>query len=156
VGVDADRVAYYTILDSVPSVELCSSSSNDSSGSGSVMASPPPVLDVHIFTELRHMTEVPGVGAAEQDVAVDTEAHAASSEGWFSPLLQISRVVINCGDFDFGCIGVHDDDSAEVDLRQLARGLPSSGFADDDEQIVQYLEHVRLLCLLWYFSRLDS
>jgi hypothetical protein len=54
VRADADRVMYCAILDSVPSAESCSSSSNDSSSSESVMASPPPVLDVHISTELPH------------------------------------------------------------------------------------------------------
>jgi hypothetical protein len=114
-GVDADRVKYCMILESVSSAESCSSSSNDSSSLESMMASSPPVSDVHISTELPPVTEVPEVEAAEQEVAVDTEAHAASLEGWFSRFLQISCPVINCGDFDFGCVGVHDDGGAGLD-----------------------------------------
>jgi hypothetical protein len=148
VRADADRVMYCTILDFVPSTESCSSSSNDSSSSESVMASPPSVPDVHIFVELLSVTEVLEAEAAEQDVAIGTEAHAASLEGWFSQFLQISHVVINCGDFDFGCTGVHDDGGAGGDLHLLARGLLLSDSVDDDEQIIQCLEHISLLGFL--------
>jgi hypothetical protein len=51
----------------------------------------------------------------------------------------------------FGCAGGHDDVVSGGDLRLFAQGLPFSEYADDDEQIVQCLEHVRLLGLLWYF-----
>jgi hypothetical protein len=77
-------VAYYTILDSVPSAESCSSSLNDSSSSESIMASSPSILDLHISAELSHMTEMPEVEAVEQQVAVDIDAHAAAPEGLFS------------------------------------------------------------------------
>jgi hypothetical protein len=117
---DTNRVTYCAILDSVPSAELCSSSSNDSFSSESVMASPPPVPDVHISVELPPVIEVPEVEVAEQEVAVDTEAHTASLEGWFSQFLQISHSIISCGDFDFGCIGVHDDGGVGGNLHQLA------------------------------------
>jgi hypothetical protein len=63
--VDADRMAYCVILDYIPSAESCSSSSNDSSSSKSVMALPPMVPDLHIFVELPHMIEVPEAEAAE-------------------------------------------------------------------------------------------
>jgi hypothetical protein len=74
------------------------------------------ILDLHISTELPHMADVPEAEAAEQEVAVDTEALAASPEGWFSQFLLISRAIINCGDFDFGCVGVHTDGGARGDL----------------------------------------
>jgi hypothetical protein len=47
------------------------------------MASPPPVSDVHISTEVLPVTEVPEAEVTEQEVAVDTEAHTASLKGWF-------------------------------------------------------------------------
>jgi hypothetical protein len=77
-------VAYCTILDSVPSAESCSSSSNGSTGLEFVMASPPLVLDMHFSAELLHMTEARKAEAAKREVAVATKAHAASPEGWFS------------------------------------------------------------------------
>jgi hypothetical protein len=78
------------------------------------MALPPLVLDVPIFAELPHMTLVPDEEAAEQEVIVDTEVHTTSLKGWFSRFLQISHAVINCGDFDFGCAGVSDDDLCQL------------------------------------------
>jgi hypothetical protein len=48
-----------------------------------MMASPPPISDVHISTEVLPVTEVPEAEVTEQEVAVDTEAHAASLKGWF-------------------------------------------------------------------------
>jgi hypothetical protein len=72
------------------------------------------------------MTKLPESEAAEQEVPVDTKAQVTSPEGWFSQFLQISRAIINCGDFDFQCAGVHDDDSAGCGLHPLARGLPLS------------------------------
>jgi hypothetical protein len=93
------------ILNSVPSAKSCSSSLNDSSDSESVMASPPPILDVQIFVDFPHMTEVPEVEAAEQEVVVITEAHAVSLKGWFSWFLQfhapLSVVVVLA-------LGVHE------------------------------------------------
>jgi hypothetical protein len=59
-------VVYCMILDSVPLAESCSSSPNDSASSKSVMASPPPVLDMHISVDLQHMTEVPEVEGANE------------------------------------------------------------------------------------------
>jgi hypothetical protein len=78
VKVDDDRVAYCAMLDSVPSMESCSSSSSDSSGSASIMASPPPFPDLPISVELPHMIEVLEAEAVEQEVAVETVAHVAS------------------------------------------------------------------------------
>jgi hypothetical protein len=97
------------------------------------MALPPLVLDVHISTELQLVPEVPEAEAGEQEVAVDTEAYTVPLEGWFSWSLQILRTVINCGDFDFGCAGVHDGGRDGGELRPLARGLLLSESADDDE-----------------------
>jgi hypothetical protein len=48
-----------------------------------MMASPPPVSDVHISAEVLPVTEVPEAKVTEQEVAVDTEAHAASLKGCF-------------------------------------------------------------------------
>jgi hypothetical protein len=104
----------------VPSAELCSSSSSDSSSSESMMASPPPILDVHISAELLPVIEVPEAEAVEQDVVVDTKAYASPLKGWFSRSLQIPRAIIDCGDFDFGCAGVHDDGGAGGELHLLA------------------------------------
>jgi hypothetical protein len=78
VKADDGRVAYCAMLDSVPSVESCSSSSSDSSGSESILALPPLITDLHIFTELPKMPEAE---AAELEVPVETEAHVASPEG---------------------------------------------------------------------------
>jgi hypothetical protein len=94
VRVDADRVAYCVILDSVSSAESCSSSLNDSSDSESVMASLPPIPDVQIFADFPHMTEVPEVEVTEQDVVVITEAHAESLEGCILLFLQF-RVLLS-------------------------------------------------------------
>jgi hypothetical protein len=56
---DDGLVAYFVLLDFIPSMESCSSSSSsDSSGSELVLASPPSVPNLHIFTELPDMTEV--------------------------------------------------------------------------------------------------
>jgi hypothetical protein len=118
--VDDARVAYCAILESVPSAESCSLPSNDSTGLESIMALPPPIPDLHISVKVPHMTEVPEAEVAEQEVAVDTEAHVTSLEGWFSQFLQISCAIINCGDFDFGIVGVHSDESPGGDLHQLA------------------------------------
>jgi hypothetical protein len=68
--VDGDRVAYYVLLHSVPSVESCSSSSSDSTVSKSIMASPPPILDLRISVELPHVTEVPEAEAAEGSLSI--------------------------------------------------------------------------------------
>jgi hypothetical protein len=81
---DADWVVLCTIFDSVPSMESCSSPSNFSPGSESVVALPPLVPDVDVSMELLHMIEVPVVEAAGQEVPVNAETHAASPEGWFS------------------------------------------------------------------------
>jgi hypothetical protein len=53
VKADDGRVAYCAMLDSMPSVESCSSSSSDSSGSESILTLPPPITDLHIFTKLQ-------------------------------------------------------------------------------------------------------
>jgi hypothetical protein len=72
------RVAYSALLDSVPSVDLCSLSSSDSSSSESILASPPPILDLHISVEL---PEMPEVEAAKQEAPVEIGAHVTSPEG---------------------------------------------------------------------------
>jgi hypothetical protein len=62
VKADDGRVAYYAMLDSVPSMESCTLPSSDSSGLESILALPPPILDVHISAELPMMPEA---GTAE-------------------------------------------------------------------------------------------
>jgi hypothetical protein len=94
--VDAARVPYCVILNSVPSAKSHSSSSNSSTGSESVMSSPPPAPDVHISAKLLYMKH-----ASKVEVVIDTGAHAASLEGWFLLFLRILHTVICCGDFDF-------------------------------------------------------
>jgi hypothetical protein len=117
VKVDTGRVSYYAILDSVPSVESHSSSSNGSADPESVMASPPPASDVHLSPR--------GGGGYCYGGAHDVSRRLDFT---FSAILP---TIICCGDF-----------------AQLARGLPSFECADDDEQIVQCLEHVSLIVLL--------
>jgi hypothetical protein len=60
VELDDDRVAYYAILDSVPS-ESSSSSSGETSGSESILPSPTPVPNLFVTAELSWMMEVPEV-----------------------------------------------------------------------------------------------
>jgi hypothetical protein len=67
--------------------------------------------------------------------------------------------LMNAMNFIFGCTGVHDDIDTWVGLCQVVQGEPSTGFGDDDddEQIVQCLQHVkRYLILLWHFACLIS
>jgi hypothetical protein len=53
------------ILDSVPLASRVPHRQMTAS-SKSVMASPPPVLDMHISVDLQHMTEVPEVEGANE------------------------------------------------------------------------------------------
>jgi hypothetical protein len=69
-------VSYCVTLDLVLSAES-HSSSNGSVGSESIMTLAPPALDVHISAELPCMTEAP-----EAEVAIATEVHTVSPEGW--------------------------------------------------------------------------
>jgi hypothetical protein len=49
----------------------------------------------------------------------------------------------------FGYTGVHNDNDGEAAFHPVVQGQPSSGFTDDDdEQIIQCLQHVRILDLL--------
>jgi hypothetical protein len=75
---DDGYVAYCAMLDSVLSVESCSSSSSDSSSSESILASPRLILDMHISAELQ---EMPEAEAAEQEAPVEIDAYAVSAEG---------------------------------------------------------------------------
>jgi hypothetical protein len=68
------------------------------------------------------MTEVPEAEVAEHEVAIETEAHVSSPEGWFSQFLQILRVIINCGDFHVGCASVHNDGGAELTFIKWLEG----------------------------------
>jgi hypothetical protein len=59
-------------------------------------------------------------------------------------LLCVLCAVVDHADPDLECTGVHIDGGAGADPRQVVRGEPLSEFANnDDEQIVQCLEHVR-------------
>jgi hypothetical protein len=71
-------MSYCVMLDFVSSVESCSSSSSsDTSGSESIMASPPPVLNPHISVESSELE----AEAVQQEVPVETRARMVSSEG---------------------------------------------------------------------------
>jgi hypothetical protein len=66
------------MIDSMPSMELCSSSSSsDTSGSESIMASPPPVPDLHISMEVS-MVEAEAV---QKEVLVEASAGVVSHKG---------------------------------------------------------------------------
>jgi hypothetical protein len=53
--------------------------------------------------------------------------------------------LLSAMDVTFRCAGVHDDVTAGGGLHEMIQGGPSSGFGDDDdEQIVQCLEHLRI------------
>jgi hypothetical protein len=63
---DDGRVAYCQMLDSVPSAGSRSfSSSNNSSESESILASPPPVPDMLICAEPQDIAEMPKVEVAQ-------------------------------------------------------------------------------------------
>jgi hypothetical protein len=83
VGLDDDRVAYYAILDSIPS-ESSSSSSGETSVSESILPSPPPVPNLHISAELWPMTEVPDVEIVGQGIPVEAGPHVVAPEGLLS------------------------------------------------------------------------
>jgi hypothetical protein len=77
-GSDGGHVAYCPMLDSVPSVEPCSSSSlSDTSGSESIMASPPPISNLYLSTELSE----PEAEAVQQEVSVETRARVVCPIG---------------------------------------------------------------------------
>jgi hypothetical protein len=58
--------------------------------------------------------------------------------------LHVSCAAVDCDDPNIEYRGVRNDGSADSDPRKMVRGEPLSEFADnDDELIVQCLEHVR-------------
>jgi hypothetical protein len=66
------------MIDSMPSMELCSSSSSsDTYGSESIMASPPLVPDLHISVEVS-MVEAEAV---QKEVLVEASAGVVSHKG---------------------------------------------------------------------------
>jgi hypothetical protein len=71
-------MAYCALLDSVPSMESCSSKSlSDTSGSESIMASPPPIPNLHIsvnFSELE-------AEAVQQELPAEPRAREVSLGG---------------------------------------------------------------------------
>jgi hypothetical protein len=90
-------VAYCLMLDFVPYVETCSSSSSsDSSRSESVRAWPPPIPNLFIFAKLGDMPEMLEVEATRGTVPVETEAHAASHVGEFSCLCMFCMLWCFC------------------------------------------------------------
>jgi hypothetical protein len=147
-GTDDDWVAYCAMLDSIPSVESCSSSSDETSGSELIFASPPPILNIRIDVRLLPVRELLEAGMAEQETSIETEAHVVAPEGLLSCFSCLMLLLIVM-DLTFGYIGVCDDDDARADFHQVVQGEPSSRLGDDDdEQIVQCLQHVRILDLL--------
>jgi hypothetical protein len=78
------------MLDSVPSVESCSSLSlSSSSSSKPIRASPPPILDLISSTELLDVLEMPEDWAAQRVVPVEAEARSVSPAGDFSRLCEL-------------------------------------------------------------------
>jgi hypothetical protein len=77
------------MLDSVPSVESCSSSSSrDSSSSDSNIVSPSPIPDIFISVELYSILEMPEAETAHRAAEpVDTRPHPDTSTGMFSNIL---------------------------------------------------------------------
>jgi hypothetical protein len=114
-------VAYCQMLDSVPSVETCSSlSSSESSSSEFMRASPPPIPD------LGDIMEMPKVEVTHGMVPVETEAHAASLIGEF---LCVCMFRMLCGAFvsymhlDVDYAGARgDDDDGDAGFGRWFRG----------------------------------
>jgi hypothetical protein len=83
VELDDDRVAYYAILDSVPS-ESSSSSSGETSGSESILPSPAPVPNLFVIAELSWMMEVPEVEVTGQGIPIEAGARVVVPKGLLS------------------------------------------------------------------------
>jgi hypothetical protein len=91
------------------------------------------------------VTEVPEAEVGGQGIPAKARAHMVALEG----LLSLLMIAVN---LTFRCTGVHDVDVG-ARFQQVAKGGPSTGFGDDDEeQIVQCLQHVRRhLIVLWSY-----
>jgi hypothetical protein len=114
---DDDQVAYYPMLDLVPSTESFSSpSSSDSSGSKSIRASPPPIPDLFISMELLDIPEMPEAWAAQQTVSMATEAHAISMLMIFRAFVYFVCfvVLLLAVDLRIGFTGAHDGECADA------------------------------------------
>jgi hypothetical protein len=101
------------MLDSVPTVETCSSSSSSGSSSlESIRPSPPLILDLFIFVELEDILEMPEVEAAEQMVPVETKAHTVSPVDEFSHFCMFHLFCADFVDLDIDYAGAHEGDGA--------------------------------------------
>jgi hypothetical protein len=132
------RVACCRMLDSMPFVETCSSSSlSDSSSSESVRASPLPILDLLISTELEDIPELLEVKVAQRIVLAEAEAHAVSPVSEFScffMLCMFCGAFVDYVDLDVGCRGAHDGVDADASLRQMVQGQPSTEIVIGDDE----------------------
>jgi hypothetical protein len=86
------------MLDFVSS-ESSSSSSDEMSSSEPILASPLPILDLHIATELLPMTEVPEAEAANQEMLVEMGVHVAAREGSLPCFSNVLVAIVEC----YGC-----------------------------------------------------
>jgi hypothetical protein len=113
------RVAMCMMLGTLPMMSHSVSSSSNSSGSRSIMSSPPLVPYMVISAVLPDISEVPEVEPTPRDDAIEMGPHAEAS---------------------VGCSGGDDI----VDPWQVAQRRPSAGVMDkDNRQILDCLEHVR-------------
>jgi hypothetical protein len=113
-------------------VSRLASSSSDSSGSKSTMASPSPVPHVVIFVVLPDISKVLEVELMPQDDAIETgpRTETSASEFFFK--------------FDIGCAGARGRGDGAADPRQVVQRRLSAGVVDEnDGQILDCLEHVR-------------
>jgi hypothetical protein len=108
------------MLDSVPSVETCSSSSSSgSSSSESIRPSPPLILDLFISVDLEDILEMPEVYLAQQMVTVETEARTISHIDEFSRFCMFRADFVDYVDLDIDYASTHEGDGADAGLQQM-------------------------------------
>jgi hypothetical protein len=85
-----------TMLGTSPTVSHSASSSSDSSGSKSIMASPPPVPDMVISVLLPDLSEVPEAESTPWDDPVEMGPHTKTSVGeFFLNVLSVAKFDID-------------------------------------------------------------
>jgi hypothetical protein len=129
---DDGRVVTCAMLGASPTVLHSASSSSDSSGSESIIASPPPVPDMVISLVLPDISEVPE--------PVEAGSHMETSTDMFCIFLDVLFIV----EFDIGWAGGHGGGDADAGPHQMVQGQLSVGVVDEDDgQIIDCLEHIR-------------
>jgi hypothetical protein len=83
VELEDNQVAYRAILDSV-ALYSGSSSSGETSGSESILCSPPPVPNLPVSVRVLPMMEVPEAEVAGLGTAAEARDHMAATEGLLS------------------------------------------------------------------------